>query len=132
MAARSHALVHPAVIAEPLAAYLLGDSPRLSAWLDQYVDQLASREREWLALSSSHWGVFQTHAWKLIRTKQEQDPLGERLELYVKPDDRWEVNDVARRCPGVVMQLVELLDSFEARQLKPGSLPESGLPEALE
>jgi arylsulfatase A-like enzyme len=30
-----------------------------------------------------------------------------RAELYVRPDDRWEANDVATRCPDVVAQLSE-------------------------
>ncbi len=32
------------------------------------------------------------------------------VELYAKPDDRWEVNDVADRCPEVVELLVQVLD----------------------
>jgi arylsulfatase A-like enzyme len=34
-------------------------------------------------------------------------------ELFGKPDDLWEVNEVARRCPEVVGQLLEQLDAFE-------------------
>jgi len=30
-------------------------------------------------------------------------------ELYVKPDDRWEVNDVADRCPHVLEQIAEMI-----------------------
>ncbi|MDR0328030.1 MAG: sulfatase-like hydrolase/transferase [Planctomycetaceae bacterium] len=33
-----------------------------------------------------------------------QKPSGK--ELYVKPDDRWEVNDVADRCPHILEQIV--------------------------
>jgi hypothetical protein len=33
--------------------------------------------------------------------------MGEQHELYAKPDDRYEVNDVALRCQDVVEQLSE-------------------------
>jgi hypothetical protein len=32
-------------------------------------------------------------------------PSDEASQLFVKPDDRYDVNDVARRCPDVVAQL---------------------------
>jgi hypothetical protein len=35
-----------------------------------------------------------------------------RSALYAKPDDRWEVNDVARLCPSVVRQLHQQGDEF--------------------
>ena len=62
---------------------------------------------------------IQTHAWKLIK-KTSADGLsnGDQLELYAKPDDRWEVNDVSRRCPKIVEALETLLDQW----LKTGSL----------
>ncbi|QDV22613.1 hypothetical protein [Aureliella helgolandensis] len=34
-------------------------------------------------------------------------------QLYVKPDDRWEVSDIASRCPEVLQQLRNAVDSFE-------------------
>lgn len=43
-----------------------------------------------------------TREWFLRKT----DGNGPRIELYVKPDDRWEVNDVADRCPEVLENLV--------------------------
>ena len=38
--------------------------------------------------------------------------LLETPRLYAKPDDRWEVNDVANRCPGVVEELQAAADDF--------------------
>jgi hypothetical protein len=32
-------------------------------------------------------------------------------ELYVRPDDRWEANDVAKLCPDVVEELRDSLGS---------------------
>jgi arylsulfatase A-like enzyme len=37
-----------------------------------------------------------------------QKPAG--IELYVKPDDRWEVNDVADRCPHILEQIVSEME----------------------
>jgi hypothetical protein len=33
-------------------------------------------------------------------------------ELYVRPDDRWEMNDVAKLCPEVTERLTRDLDEF--------------------
>jgi hypothetical protein len=30
------------------------------------------------------------------------------IELYAKPDDRWEANEVADRCPGVVDEMLAI------------------------
>jgi len=35
--------------------------------------------------------------------------------LFAKPDDRWEVNEVANRCPDVVAELASTLESFRAQ-----------------
>ncbi len=38
----------------------------------------------------------------------------EEAKLFVKPDDRWEVNEVSGRCRDVVDQLTEVLEQFQA------------------
>lgn len=60
---------------------------------------LPDREREWLISSSVSAllpRAMRTHAWKVI----ERADGGQ--ELYVKPDDRWEKNDVASRCRSIL------------------------------
>jgi hypothetical protein len=49
--------------------------------------------------------AIRTPAWYLRKT--------EPPELYVKPDDFWEVNDVAVRCQEVVECLLDAADRFE-------------------
>lgn len=49
--------------------------------------------------------AIQTHAWKLIRNRSKH-------ELFAKPDDRCEVNDVSRRCPHIVESLSQILDQL--------------------
>ncbi len=52
--------------------------------------------------------AVQTAAWKLLR-KVDDDGVVSR-QLFAKPDDRWEVNDVARRCPQIVEELESLIN----------------------
>ena len=69
-------------------------------------ESIAERE---LAVSSGIEGevVARTADWML-----RQVPTTEGPELYSKPDDRWEFNDVASRCPEEVRELEELLERF--------------------
>jgi len=60
-----------------------------------------------------------TPAWMLKRGETvaaDQGP-GSTVELYVKPDDRWECNNVAVRCPHVVELLLAEVDRFQRRCL---------------
>jgi arylsulfatase A-like enzyme len=72
--------------------------------------------------------ALRTPAWylRLPGTRSEDGEQPPSAELYAKPDDRWEVNDVAARCPDIVaaMQaahadLVRRLASSEGRDLPP-------------
>ncbi len=58
-------------------------------------------------LSSKSAASVQTAQWKFLRWTDEDGVIFE--QLFAKPDDRWEVNDVARRCPQIVEELEELL-----------------------
>ena len=63
--------------------------------------------RESLTIHGEHGETaLVTPEWFLRWVPHDEAP---RTELYVKPDDRWEVNDVADRCGEV---LEELLPSF--------------------
>ncbi len=59
---------------------------------------------------------------QMIRTPAWSLKQGETIELYSKPDDRWEANDVASLCPEIVQVLVECLQKRE--QLGEQALPE--------
>lgn len=83
----------------------------LDAWhmAMQELDRvLPAVEPEYALLVSEEHEVLQTAAWKLIRSKMGG------AELYVKPDDRFEVNDISDRCPGVVAQMIAVLDGLLA------------------
>ena len=50
-----------------------------------------------------------THAWKFLLNSQTDD-----CELYAKPDDLWEVNDVSQRCSNEVRLFRELAEQVVA------------------
>lgn len=120
-AVRSQALVEPSDLwatlldwwnvegapASPTAESLLrltdGDVP---SWRDRLAILGAGGER-----------AIRTPAWYLR--------AGERPELFAKPDDRWEVNDVASRCQDVTELLLEALAGYESalRTGQRGGLP---------
>jgi arylsulfatase A-like enzyme len=76
------------------AAYVQSDVKEFSRFVaDPFpaVEQpVISRAGGWIAIRTPHW--------KLVSDR-------EREELYVKPDDRWEQNDVHDRCRDVVDEL---------------------------
>ncbi len=65
---------------------------------------LPDYEREFLICYDENEQVaIRTHRWKLIADHDKR-------QLYAKPDDRWEKNDVANRCPDVPQQLLDLAE----------------------
>lgn len=70
-------------------------------------DSLFCSARQWLRFQSQTDRAIRTPAWLLRETIANNGP---RYELYVKPDDLWEVNDIADRCPEIVTQLADVLN----------------------
>jgi len=76
--------------------------------------------RDALISISSTAHAIRTPAWSL---REDIAPAGDgpsnahlsQLELYVRPDDRWEANDVAKLCPDVVEELRATLEERLAR-----------------
>jgi arylsulfatase A-like enzyme len=71
------------------------------------------RDRAFIVGSGNERAV-RTPAWHMrVPSHSPGDAAAKRsstVELYSKPDDRWDVNDVADRCPEVVDLLVDVLD----------------------
>ena len=111
---RSGSLVQPGdVCATLLDWHGLGSSQAAEGWHRSLLalakdETLAWRDVAVVKGSDSEWGIH-APAWYL-RVE------GETGELFRKPDDRWEVNDVSGRCREVVVELRELL----ANGLQPG------------
>jgi arylsulfatase A-like enzyme len=119
---RSHALVQSCDLYWTLAellepAHSQTSSTDSAAWgrsmlplVDGTVDELRDRA---LVVGSNETGI-RTRAWYLrcrapnaatadsSGTEHDETPAD---QLYLKPDDLWEVNDVADRCPEIVEQL---------------------------
>ncbi len=55
---------------------------------------------------------LRTPAW-FLRRPATTDDSSEPVELYVKPDDRWEANEVSDRLPEIVEAMLATLDDFE-------------------
>ena len=98
-------------------------------WLESHPDfnsrntpsSLPERKTQWTVAKTVGQRAVRTHAWKLITD-------GNSTELYTKPDDRWEQNNVRSLCPEVVDQLNSLLalPADDAVQSNPTpSLPDS-------
>lgn len=115
-AARGQALVQPSDLAPTLADVLGVDYPSgapagrsLLPVIREDVE--AVRDRVCL-MGAEGERALRTPAWHL------RLPGGEKSaappELYAKPDDRWDQNDVADRCPEVVEGLRQALDELEA------------------
>jgi arylsulfatase A-like enzyme len=72
----------------------------------------AQARNELIAMSDGHRSV-RTADWCL---RQDMTMRNDELvaELYVRPDDRWEANDVAKLCPDVVDELTTRLNDLTA------------------
>ncbi|MBN2021194.1 MAG: sulfatase-like hydrolase/transferase [Pirellulales bacterium] len=110
-AARSQALVTPADLRPTLLEYWSIDEPpagRFDRSLLPLVrgDVETVRDRLCLGASGGETAI-RAPAWYLRRA--------DRFSLFVKPDDRWEVNDVADRCPDVVQRLDDAAAEYIAR-----------------
>jgi arylsulfatase A-like enzyme len=113
---RCGGLAHPSDLAAMLARWfelpqVASDEQEASPWDDE-TDSLAPRR---MVVSGGPGGerVLRTPAWllRLPAAGNNADVGSPRhAELYVKPDDRWEANEVADRCPDVVERLLAVLD----------------------
>jgi hypothetical protein len=72
-----------------LAPYLSGESGRIRDVV--------------VASTDAGYRMIRTPAWMMIE--------GNHTELYAKPDDRWEANDVASLCPEIVEKLCQHLET---------------------
>jgi hypothetical protein len=63
-----------------------------------------------LRLTGKRDSVVVTSDWFLRKVSDNYMSEG-HFELYVKPDDRWETNNVADRCPEIVEELIPYLET---------------------
>lgn len=119
-AGRSASLVQSCDLA-PTLIEAVGGLPALSGSIGRSLlplvreEALSIRDRILLAAPSGEFAL-RTPAWYL-RLPAARDDAAEPppAELYGKPDDRWEVNDVAGRCPDMVASLQAACDDLKPR-----------------
>ncbi|MCR9293723.1 MAG: hypothetical protein NXI32_13445 [bacterium] len=90
-------------------------SDQPSRWLPDFqIAALRQDHLHWLrcpAWSLKLSGTSGTHDIPQIQSPHEwEDHL--QCQLYVKPEDRWEINDIASRRPDIVQELLTLMHSF--------------------
>ncbi|MEX0586709.1 MAG: sulfatase-like hydrolase/transferase [Pirellulales bacterium] len=120
--ARSNALVAPADLFATLCDWwqLKETAPPWAAsLLPNLRDPNDSAARDRLALRTPHDRALRTAAWSLRLADDD------RAELFAKPDDRWEVNELADRCADVATALRESLNDYIRIRAegKPADLP---------
>lgn len=104
-AIRSGRLIQPAWVTDWLIDWLVGPSAEAVNRLESFATSLPEKSSELAFTVIGQESAIQTHAWKLIRSRETN-------ELFAKPDDRCEINDVSRRCPGIVDSLNLILEQM--------------------
>ena len=114
---RTSRLVQPIDLHATLADWLLGAAEVEGISGDSLlVDDVVATQRSFaIAAGRDGEAAIRTPAWMLRRSPFVRDHEGrsqpQGVELYVKPDDRWEVNEILARRPEVGRQLGALLDA---------------------
>jgi arylsulfatase A-like enzyme len=85
-------------------------APTLASWLELPGTGAATRAIPLSLAKSSDQRAVRTPAWFLRESREDDQP---RRELFAKPDDRWEMNEVASRCGDIADQLAAAADAFE-------------------
>lgn len=104
---RSSRMVSTSDLGQLLAAWLQQQWDLVDGLLANLDSVFPAGSRDLVILSSDRQQMIQTPAWKLLRD------LEGNVELYAKPDDRWEISDVSDRCPQIVEQLIVWLDRLD-------------------
>jgi arylsulfatase A-like enzyme len=98
-------------IARQQAANCAGSSvlPLASATPSTWRTELIAKSRNGRrAIRTAEWCLRQDAA---NHDRESTTQSARHSELYVRPDDRWESNDVAKLCPEVVESLSAAIDS---------------------
>ena len=103
---RSGKLVTPAVVLSLIESFLCQADDQVESWLANN-SMLPARDRAIMVVQNEAEVVLLTHAWKFMLNSQTDD-----CELYAKPDDLWEVNNVSQRCPNEVRLFREMAEQL--------------------
>jgi hypothetical protein len=87
------------------------------------------RERQFItACNRSGERIVRTPAWMLRQVVEIENGSDASampsVELFAKPDDRWEANEIADRCPEVAERLLAILERAAADPAKQADFPQ--------
>jgi arylsulfatase A-like enzyme len=127
---RSSALVTQGDLMPTFLDYLRIDRPQAPDFPDgiSVLPLTANPRANWrnTVLTAGHgsWAI-RTPEW-CLRQDGAPGAIGSEefaSELYVRPDDRWEANDVAKLCPEVVESLTQEANAFSQHLAQTGRAP---------
>jgi arylsulfatase A-like enzyme len=75
--------------------------------------------------------ALRTDCWSYRQGAPSDSIMGGGEELFVRPDDRWEANDVATRCRDVAKGLDQVIDELCRQIAKDGPMPACELADEL-
>lgn len=117
---RHQSLRYVRCVSELALEWLQADEINLD-WVD---NPLPNRESEYLLSIAQGKSSLRTHGWKLLENGDEQ-------QLFVKPDDRWDTNDVLRKCRLIGEELAELRAAMVEEVRSNGAYQSRNLPDQL-
>ncbi len=97
---RLRGLHTPVVLLNLLNDWFVESSPGQLGWAGNEEKQLVSLAPSWRAARTMEWTLIER-----LTDPQSKTPEEPVVQLYAFPDDRWELNNVAERCPEVVAGL---------------------------
>lgn len=118
---RSAALVQPCDVAVTLAdishsPFPYGAKLQGKSLLPMIHDEAMNVRHAILIQGADDERAIRTTAWHMRWRRDEP------AELFVKPDDRWEANEISTRCPEIVAGLQAAADQLEAAILQNASI----------
>lgn len=132
---RDNALRSPCDIAATLVDWLLPTESRETidgrSLLAGAVGQSTPGGRRWNVSLGDDDLALRTPAWMLRQSGHGDSGDMADVELYAKPDDRWEANEIANRCPDVVDAAVALLAELKATAARGESFDQVSLADLL-
>ena len=102
---RSHSLIQNSLVGELIHLLTGGRRELLGPFLARYCAVFTDDQCEPIFLEGKNERAMQNRFWKLIRHREDDGQ--ESWRLFVKPDDRWDANNVGSRCPQILEELKE-------------------------
>ena len=122
---RSQSLVQPAALYQALSDWFGCAGAEQTAFDRRMVPDLRERDAIVSVCYSefANYQAIQTQGWKFVD--------GAKQQLFVRPDDGWEINEVGSLCPAIVDELSGLLSTGITRLAAGKTLLEHELPDHL-